>query len=152
MKMMLQTVGVSGLLMLAACDNSQLTNQDVGAMTGGVVGAVLGSQFGKGDGKVAAAAAGAVVGGIVGGNIGSSLDELNRMKMANVLETTQTNHAHSWVDPDTNTKYTVKPTKTIKTDQRVCREYTMSIVVDGSLQTAKGTACRDASGNWAIVN
>ncbi|MBT4885222.1 MAG: glycine zipper 2TM domain-containing protein [Legionellales bacterium] len=139
------------VLLLVSCAED-ISNRDLGTMTGGVIGGVLGAQFGKGDGQVAAAAAGAILGGVIGGNVGESMDELNRMKMAKVLENTKTNHSHSWVDPDSKAKYTVKPTKTIHKDNTVCRNYTMSVVVDGNLETAQGLACRNANGNWDIVN
>jgi len=139
------------IFILSSCAEDA-SNRDIGTITGGVIGGVLGAQFGKGDGQVAAAAAGAILGGVIGGNVGESMDELNRMKMAKVLENTKTNHSHSWIDPDSKAKYTVKPTKTIHKASTVCRNYTMSVVIDGNLETAQGEACRDANGNWNIVD
>ena len=153
MKQSLRTaLCMTGLLCIASCTQQPASNQQVGTIAGGVVGGILGAQFGKGDGQVAAAAAGAIVGGMIGGSVGESMDEVNRAKMAQVLETSKTNQAQTWVDPDTHTEYTVKPTKTLYKANTVCRNYTMSVVIDGKLQTASGVACKDAQGNWQIQN
>ena len=137
-------------LSLTAC-GPNANNQDVGVIAGSIVGGIVGSQVGDGDGKAAATAVGIVAGSIIGGNIGASMDELNRLKMSEALEDTKTNHARSWVDPDNNAKYTVKPTKTVYEKDTVCRNFTMSVVIDGKLETASGVACRDKNGNWNIV-
>lgn len=149
-KILRNTACLSGLLIIASCGQQNISNKDAGAITGGIVGGILGAQFGNGEGQVAAAAAGALIGSMVGGNVGESMDQANRTKVAHVLETSKTNHAQSWVDPDTHTEYTVKPTKTTYKSNTVCRNYTMSVVIDGKLQTAKGVACKDAQGNWQI--
>lgn len=141
---------LSGILIVASCSQQNLSNKDAGAITGGIVGGILGAQFGDGDGQVAAAAAGALIGGMVGSNVGESMDQANREKVAIVLDTSKTNQAHSWVDPDTRAEYTVKPTKTTYKSNTVCRDYTMSVVIDGKLQTANGVACKDAQGNWQV--
>lgn len=137
-------------LSLTAC-GPDANNQDVGVIAGSIVGGIIGSQVGDGEGRVAATAVGAVAGSIIGGNIGASMDELNRMKMSEALEDTKTNHSRSWVDPDNNAKYTVKPTKTVYEKDTVCRNFTMSVVIDGKLETASGVACRGENGGWDIV-
>jgi surface antigen len=141
---------ISGLLILASCGQQGMSNKDAGALTGGIVGGILGAQFGDGEGQVAAAAAGALIGSMIGTNVGESMDQANRTKVAEVLETAKTNQSQTWVDPDTKTEYTVKPTKTTYKSHTVCRNYTMSVVIDGKLQTANGIACKDAQGNWQI--
>lgn len=140
------------ILAVSSCDNSSTSNNnELGTLTGGVIGAVVGSQLGGGDGKVLAAVAGAAAGGYIGGQIGASMDKVNRMKVNDTLENTKTNQSRSWVDPDTKAQYTVKPTKTIKEADKVCRDYMMSVVIDGNLETATGTACRDKNGNWQVA-
>ena len=146
-KILLLPVFIS--LSLVSC-SGETPNQDVGTIVGSIAGGIIGSQIGDGEGRVAATAIGATVGGILGSNVGASMDELNRMKMSKALEETKTNHSRSWVDPDTNAKYTIKPTKTIDINNKVCRNFTMSVVIDGKLETAFGVACRDDKGIWKI--
>ena len=140
------------MLALSSCDNSASSNNgELGTLAGGVIGAVVGSQFGGGDGKILAAVAGAAAGGYIGGQIGANMDKVNRMKVNDTLENTQTNQSRSWVDPDTKAQYTVKPTKTITEANKVCRDYMMSVVIDGKLETATGSACRGKDGNWQVA-
>jgi surface antigen len=144
------------MFVISSCDNSATSNNsELGVITGGVIGAVVGSQFGGGDGKILAATAGAVAGGYIGSQIGENMDKVNRMKVNDALENTKTNQSRSWVDPDTKAQYTIKPTKTINQTtefgEKVCRKYMMSIVIDGKLDTATGTACRDKNGDWQVA-
>ena len=151
MKHIKRSIGLVLVMVLSSCSENT-SNQEIGALAGTVVGGIVGAQVGDGDGQIIAAYTGAVVGSIIGSNIGATMDEVNRMKMAEVLENTKTDHSRSWVDPDTNARYTVKPTKTIKQNTRICRNFTMSIVIDGELKTAHGVACRDVNGNWKVVD
>ena len=137
------------VLLLPSCSRDP-DNQDIGTITGAVVGGIVGNQIGDGQGKVVATGIGVMVGSIIGGNIGASMDEVNRMKMSQALENTKTNHSRSWVDPNTNTKYIIKPTKTTDQNNVICRNFTMSVVIDGKIQVANGVACRDPKGNWVI--
>lgn len=43
------------------------------------------------------------------------------------------------------------PVKTVKIDERYCREYTRDVIVDGKPAQAYGTACRQPDGSWKIV-
>lgn len=145
-------MALAAVLCLSSCNNDYFSKQDMGAVTGGLVGGVIGAQFGKGDGQVAAAAAGAILGSMVGNSVGASMDEQSKAKMADVLENTQTNHSRTWVDPDGNKKYTVKPVSTVKENNKVCRKYKMSVVIDDKLESAAGKACRNDDGTWTIVS
>ena len=139
-------------MLLTSCNSDSISNKDAGAITGGVVGGLLGSTIGKGSGRGVAIAAGAVAGTLIGSNIGESMDEANRVKMSDALENTQSSHSRTWTDPDTKARYTIKPDKSYYKGNDVCRNYKMSVVIDGELQNANGTACRDANGNWQIVH
>ena len=138
-------------LQLTSCSNMG-ENQQVGSITGGVIGGLLGSQVGGGSGRTAAIIGGSIIGSMIGGNVGSQMDDANRLRVAHALENTRLNHSRSWVDDDTGYRYTVVPTKTYHQHGKLCRQYTTSILVDGELKNAKGTACRNKEGNWIIVN
>ena len=59
------------LIILSGC---QMTNRDLGAITGGVAGGLLGNTIGGGSGKHIATGLGAVLGAAVGGKVGESMD------------------------------------------------------------------------------
>ena len=147
---------LTGLSLLAAislvgCD----TYEQSGAATGAVVGGLLGNQVGGGSGRVLATIAGATAGSIVGGNVGKSMDEVNRMK-ANQALSQYPDQASHWTDPKTNNTYTIEPGKAYthedKGQKKECKPYTMTVVVDGDLQEAKGKACKGNDGKWYVVS
>lgn len=147
-KLVLTTLSLS--LFLTSC--AELTNQDVGTLTGGVVGGLLGSQFGGGSGKVAAAAGGVLLGAYLGGNIGKTMDRLDRLEMQKALETAPVGRTVRWKNPDNGNSYAVRPTKTYYTNQQPCREYTTHALIGGKSQEIYGKACRQADGSWRVVN
>jgi surface antigen len=126
--------------------------QNTGTVIGGVAGGVLGSQVGKGHGKTAATIIGAIAGAAIGGAIGKSMDDVDRMKMAQALENNRTGTPYSWHNPDTDANYTVTPTRTYTTAGGPCREFTTEAVIGGKRETVYGTACRQPDGAWKIVS
>lgn len=136
---------------LAACETAP-SKQDQGVLIGAVAGGLLGNQVGGGSGRVIATMVGAVAGAAIGGSIGKSMDETDRLKTAYAFENVQTGVPTTWVNPDTQNRYTVTPTRTFDTAQGPCREYTMDAVIGGKTQEIYGTACRQPDGSWKIQN
>ena len=57
------------------------------------------------------------------------------------------------MNPDTGNSGPITPTKYYQNSAgQPCREYTQTVEVSGRSETAYGTACRDASGAWRLVN
>jgi surface antigen len=137
--------------LLTAC--TQVTNQDVGTVSGGVIGGLLGSQFGSGSGKVAAAAGGALVGAFLGGRIGQYMDRQDRMEMQHALETAPVGREVTWKNPDNGNRYTVKPTRTYynNSNKQPCREYVTNALIGGESKRIYGKACRQADGSWKVA-
>lgn len=134
--------------LLPACTTPP-NQQEAGMVIGGALGGALGSQVGGGHGQTAAIIAGTVLGSAVGGNIGRSMDDTDRLKMGESLETVRTGVPASWRNPDTGNQYTVVPTRTIETPGNPpCREYTINGVVGGRNEQIVGTACRQPDGSW----
>jgi surface antigen len=144
--------------MLGACSSN---NQDDGmgiktiggAALGAAGGGLLASAVGGGG---AAIAAGVLLGGLLGGSVGSMLDDQDRKAAAATtqksLETAPTGQTVAWSNPDNGHSGTVTPTKTFKnTAGQDCREFSQTVSVGGKEEQAYGTACRDAAGNWKIV-
>lgn len=143
-------VTLLGSMSLTACSN--MTNQDVGTMTGAVAGGLLGSQFGKGGGQMLAIGAGTLAGAYIGGNIGRSMDEVDRMKMNQALEHNSPGQPAYWTNPKTSTSYTVTPAQTVTYDGNpYCREYRTVANIAGKRQQIYGTACKQPDGTWQVV-
>lgn len=128
-----------------------MTQEQSGAVLGGAAGAAAGSAIGGGSGRTVAIILGALVGSAVGANIGRHMDEQDRIRTAEAMEYNPTGRSSTWRNPDTQTAYTVTPTRTYETSAGPCREFTMDAEVGGKPQQVYGTACRQADGSWKIV-
>ena len=149
MKQTVAVLAVAVLLGTAGCaGNGGVTKQGVGTVVGGALGGLVGSQVGSGTGQLAATAAGAIAGAFIGSSIGKSMDEQDKMKAAQALETARTGHTVAWQNPDSGAHYAVTPTRTYEQSGQPCREYTTEAWIDGKRETLKGTACRQPDGTW----
>lgn len=141
-------VAVAALSMaLCACE-SPPTKQQTGTVAGAVVGGVVGSTIGGGTGRTVAIVAGTIAGGLLGSHIGKKMDEADRIKAGMALESTRTGDTSTWRNPDTGAQYAMTPTKTYKSVNGPCREFTVNATVDGKPERVEGTACRQEDGNW----
>ena len=138
---------VAAALMLAACEEPP-TKKQVGTVSGAVIGGVVGSTIGGGTGRTVAIVAGTVAGAVIGGRIGSKMDEADKLKAAQALESTPTGEHTSWKNPDTGAQYTMTPTKTYEAANGPCRDFTVDGNVDGKPEKISGTACRQQDGSW----
>lgn len=136
------------IALLPACTMPP-SQQETGMVIGGALGGALGSQVGGGTGRTVATIAGTMLGASVGGNIGRSMDETDRLKVAQSLEYVQTGVPVNWRNPDSGNQYTMVPTRTIETPGNPpCREYTVDGVIGGRSEQIVGTACRQPDGSW----
>ena len=130
---------------------AEMSKQDVGTVSGGVLGGLVGSRFGGGSGQVLATGVGVLAGAYLGGAIGKNMDDADRMKMSNALETNQIGQPAYWQNQRTGNSYTVTPTKNISLDGNpYCREYRSVANIGGKRQQVYGTACRQPDGSWKI--
>jgi surface antigen len=137
---------------MSACETSP-NSEDTGQVIGGVIGGVLGSQVGKGSGRTAATIAGVMIGAYIGGRVGKSMDEKDRYRANEALESNPSNQPSAWTNPDTGNEYTVTPTNTYTASSgEPCREYTTEAVIDGRKEIVTGTACRQPDGTWRASN
>ena len=128
------------------------TREKSGALTGAAIGAAVGSTMGKSHSSRAFAVwLGAVVGANIGSTIGQYMDDQDRFRTANVLETQQTHSTTSWVNPDTRNTYTVTPTRTYNIAEGPCREFTLDAKIGGKTEQVYGTACRQSDGSWKVI-
>lgn len=148
----LTSCAVAAALALSGCTTTQGPNEQGGMIIGGALGGILGSQVGKGSGRTAAIIIGTLAGAAIGGNVGRSMDDMDRIKTAQSLETVRTGVPSSWQNPDTGNQYTVVPTRTYETSTGPCREYTIDAVIGGRTEKVYGTACREPDGSWRVQN
>jgi surface antigen len=145
-------------LSLAACAGSPDGSgpgpkENTGTLLGGIGGALIGSQFGGGvGGHVAGAVVGGGLGALIGNRIGASLDDDDRQRaydaQISALESGPSGAPVSWRNPDSGRYGTVVPGPAYVDAGRNCRSYTHTIYIDGTPQTARGTACRNPDGSW----
>ena len=128
-----------------------VTQEQSGTIVGGVLGGIIGSQVGEGRGRTAATVIGTLVGAAIGGNVGRSMDETDRLRAAQALETVPTGKASTWRNPDSGNTYTVTPTRTVSSNEGPCREYTTTAVIGGKTEKVYGRACRQADGSWRVM-
>ena len=134
-------------LVAMGCENPP-TKEQKGTVAGAVVGGVVGSTIGGGTGRTTAIVVGTVAGMLIGGHIGRRMDEADRLKAAQALESSQTGQQTTWRNPDTGNQYTLTPTKTYESGGSPCRDFSVVATVDGKPENVTGTACRQADGSW----
>lgn len=136
---------------LIGCSN--MNKQDVGMLTGGVAGGLLGSTVGGGNGRILAIAAGTLAGAFIGGQIGKSMDETDRLRMNQALDSNAVGQPAYWHNNNTGANYEVVPTKNVTVEgNQYCREYRTMANIGGKKQQVYGTACRKPDGSWQAVN
>jgi len=155
MKKLVKLVACSCLVIaIAGCEN--VNRQDVGMVAGGILGGALGSQIGHGDGRTIAIIGGTLLGGALGGAIGRNMDDTDRLRMQQALESNRTNQTASWTNPDTGAHYEVKPVRTYTRKvphkkPQYCREFQNTATINGEEQKVYGKACRQPDGSWKVV-
>jgi len=138
---------IATALALAACETPP-TKEQKGSVAGAVVGGVVGSTIGGGTGRTVAIVAGTVAGALFGSHIGKRMDEADRLKAAQALESTPSGQGSTWKNPDTGNSYTMTPTRTYEESGSPCRDFTVNAMVDGKPEKVQGSACRQADGTW----
>lgn len=137
-------------LSLAGCQN--MSQQDVGTVTGAVAGGLLGSTIGKGGGQLVAIGAGTLAGAYIGGKIGQHMDQEDRARMNQALESNNTGQPAYWRNANNGTSYKVTPVKNVRVgSNQYCREYRTTADIGGKQQQMYGTACRQPDGSWKVV-
>jgi len=132
-------------------------NQTGGTLIGGAAGALVGSQFGKGHGRLAGVAVGALLGSAIGGSIGKSMDQVDKQMQQETtyyaLVKQPDNSVSTWHNPNKAHSGSVIVTQTIEKNDKVCRDFVQTVIIDGKQEEVAGRACRDvrdAKGQWVL--
>jgi surface antigen len=135
---------------LVGCQN--MTNQDVGTVSGAVAGGLLGSTVGQGGGQMVAIAAGTLIGAYLGGSIGKNMDDNDKARMNQALDSNNVGQPAYWNNAKNNASYQVTPVKNVSVSgNKYCREYRTVADIAGKKQQMYGTACRQPDGTWKAV-
>jgi surface antigen len=148
-------IAAAVVLLLGAGCAQQGEKQTIGTIGGAALGGLLGSQFGSGTGKLVATGAGVFIGGLIGSEIGRSMDEVDRMKANQAINTAHAaplGETITWNNPDSGHSGTVTPVRDgTSASGSYCREFLQTISIGGQTEEAYGTACRQPDGSWQIV-
>jgi surface antigen len=148
-------IAATMIALLSAACAQQGEKQTLGTIGGAALGGLLGSQFGSGSGKLAATGAGVFIGGLIGSEIGRSMDEVDRMKANEAINTAHNaplNETITWNNPDSGHSGTVTPVRDgTSSSGSYCREFQQTVTIGGKTEEAYGTACRQPDGSWQIV-
>jgi len=143
------------VLVFAAACTGQGEKQKIGTGTGAVLGGLLGAQFGSGTGQLVATGAGVFIGALIGSEIGRSMDEVDRMKANQAINTAHNapiGETITWNNPDSGNAGTVTPVRDgTSASGNYCREFQQTVTIGGQTEQAFGTACRQPDGSWQIV-
>lgn len=148
----LTLITLSSSLLFTGCVSGPggggITPQQGSVLTGAVLGGVAGHQVGGGRGRRVATILGAVLGGYIGG----AMSNQSRQRTNYALDS---NQSSTWVEPNTNNRYSVVPTRTytgnVNGQQSVCRDYNMDAYINGRLERVVGRACKNANGQWVAT-
>lgn len=147
-------LALSSGLFLGACDNSIMPSKKViGAGAGGVAGGYACKDIGSGSGNTAAVIGCTMLGAVVGGWLGDSLDKADQVYAEQATEkAVATNQPVEFYNPDTQTRYTVRPKTTGYNNQgQECRYFTATVDKGGQEDSEEIKACRQPDGTWKTI-
>ena len=133
------------------------TPDPAGIAIGALIGGLLGNAAGSGGGQVGATLAGVIVGGAVGAALTSNLDCEDRgyayKTYYDGFNAGRPNAVYRWNNPrnDHRGEFRVVDYYNDPAGFR-CSNYSQTIYIQGRPQEARGRACRQPDGTWAIVS
>ncbi len=127
------TLGITG------CETTN--KRDFGTAIGGVLGGFLGHK--ADDGGAGGTIIGALVGAAVGRMIGQYMDEQDRARLAETINTAPSGQTVRWRNDDSQHDFAVTPTSDFyaKGEQQ-CRSFDQVVYVDGRREVMEGVACK----------
>jgi len=148
-------LGTVMALSVGACQTSSMSSTEtVGTLGGAVAGGLLGSRFGGGAGKLATTAVGTLLGAYAGRELARRFGDADQARASDAEErAVANNQTITWNNPQSGNSGAIQPTRTYRDSSgQTCRDYTHTVTIDGKKEVARGTACRQADGNWKLVS
>lgn len=139
------------------CGQQRAGNTTGGLIIGAIAGAALGSTIARGPSRGAGTAIGAALGGLAGASIGKNLECEDRNYAYRTyydgFERGRPNARYDWRNRRTgNSGQLMVGDYYRDRDGYRCATYSQTIYVRGRPETARGYACRQRDGNWAIID
>ena len=128
-----------------------------GVIAGGLIGGLLGNALGRGGGRAGATIAGVVAGGAVGAALTNKMDCEDRSYAYKTyydgFNSNRPNSDYEWRN-DRSGHYGRFHVDNYYTDPDGfrCATYRQTVYIDGQPQEARGHACRQPDGAWAVVD
>ena len=135
------------------CRNSP---DPAGILAGAVIGGLLGNAVGRGGGRTGATVAGVIVGGAVGAALTNRLDCEDRSYAYRTyhdgFNSGRPNATYQWRNPhnDHRGEFRVGNYYNDRDGFR-CANYSQVIYIQGRPQEARGVACLQPDGTWAVI-
>ncbi|MDK2873749.1 MAG: hypothetical protein PWQ64_1513 [Desulfomicrobiaceae bacterium] len=151
---MQKTFGILLMAAVLALPSGCATKGQTGAVIGGLGGAAVGGQLGPKSKRGQNALIGAAVGTLLGYIVGNELDKYDRQQISTALEHSPSGQPTSWVNPDTGRAYQVTPAPAYTAPNNdICRDFTLTGQdASGQPETIHTKACRNAYGQWELMN
>jgi len=123
-----------------------------GAITGGAAGGIIALLANANPAWVAASVVlGGVTGGVIGDQLGKKDAETHAQRNINALDTLAEGQTSNWNNSKTGNSGSTTVRRVGRNgDGSVCKEYTETIRTKKETVTRDATACRTASGSWAV--
>lgn len=140
-KLAILAISCAAIINLSSCSNSSAPNETMGSIFGGNNG-----QFMDNSGQMNSAT-GAGVPPNGPGPAAENMDNVDNLNLNNSLQNQSDNKSTTWVNPNSNVRYTVTPTTTVNDGNNYCRDYSVNKIINGQSQTVTERACR-VNGRW----
>ncbi|WP_323003431.1 glycine zipper domain-containing protein [Denitromonas sp.] len=132
-------VAVAITLLAGGCESAN--KRDIGTALGGILGGILGREID--DGGAGGTIIGALVGAAVGRIVGQYMDDADRARLAETIETAPSGQTVSWRNDQTEREFAVTPTSDFYAQgDKQCRRFDQVVYVDGRREVMEGVACK----------
>ena len=125
--------------------------KEVGAVVGAGIGGAIGAQHGNDSNRAVAILVGGVIGAVIGAKIGGALEDADRACMGHALELADEHSTVRWRN-SAGVQYELTPTRNSGNKSNPCRQFVTRVSTDATRDSIKGTACRQANGDWVFKN
>lgn len=134
------------ILLLTSC--SDMNKAQMGGLGGAGAGAIVGQAIGH---NTESTLIGTAVGTMLGYIVGNEMDKYDRQQLNHVYERGVSGQTSSWVNPDQGNEYKVTPQPAYRgPGNKICRKAEVTAIIDGKVEKAYTTACRDDYGHWQM--
>lgn len=128
-----------------------------GVIAGALIGGLIGSAVGGRGNRTGPTIAGVVVGGAMGAALTSNLDCEDRSYAYRTyydgFNSGRPGSRYDWSNPDNGHRGELRVDRySNDPDGFRCADFTQTVYIDGRPREARGRACRQPDGSWAVVN